>query len=723
MRSGLSWLSPLACLIFALTGGSGPADDSWPAFQVDWKTSPSSPADVSFLLSGPAGKDGFIRAKDGHLVQPDGKRLRIWGINVTANAALPPTNSAPVVAAGLAQRGINCVRFHFLDRLGGLIPRNREDTRVLDPEALARLDRFVFELKQRGIYSDLNLNVYRNYKPADGVREAEWLGIGKAATYFDDRLIELQKEYAQQLLTHTNAHTGRTYANEPAVAVVEFVNENSLVEAWAQNRLLGLQTNKPSGTWHDIPPSYAAVLTAKFNAWLKRHADPNVLAGIRVEAGVGPESLIPRLRREQFAKASKERFQLEARFYMGIESTFYREMARFLREEVGVKSLLIANSDHSHGMSGYPLTASMAQLDIVDSHVYWQHPSYTSDKSGKRTGFTIPNTPMVDDPLHSAPVQLSRTAVAGKPFTVSEVNHPFPAEYGCEGVPVLAAYAALQDWDGVFWYTLGHEDPTKLKDAAMGHFDLANDPVKMAQFSAGALVFLRGDVKPANRTVSRTYSPEQVIESLRLPRSEIPYFTPGFPLALPLIHGVRVGSFEGPATGSLESFSADPIRSDTGELTWMVGEKRSGRVLIDTPRSQALVGYLAQSPAATRHLQSHVQTAFCAITLSALDDQPIASSSRLLLTTAARVANTGMQWNATRTSLENWGKAPSRIEPVTGSVVLTGLQSGRTVTAQALDSSGAPRGALQELIPKDGGWSLDLGQQAPTTWRLITIKR
>ena len=49
----------------------------------------------------------------------------------------------------------------------------------------------------------------------------------------------------------------RRYRDEPAVAVIEFVNENSLVEAWAQNRLVGAQTTKPTDTWHDTPPSWA----------------------------------------------------------------------------------------------------------------------------------------------------------------------------------------------------------------------------------------------------------------------------------------------------------------------------------------------------------------------------------------------------------------------------------------------------------------------------------
>jgi len=453
--------------------------DEWPAFTMDWRAGVESPADVSFLLSAPAGKDGFITVKDGHFVRPDGSRLRIWGINATGAAGLPDKANAPVIAAALARRGINCIRFHFLDKVGTLIAADRDDTRTLDPQALDRLDRFVFELKQRGIYADLNLNVYRTYKPGDGVRDCVPLGIAKGATYFDARLLELQREYARQLLTHTNAYTGHAYREEPAVAVVEFVNENSLVEAWTQNRLVGTQTSKPTDTWHDIPPSYAADLTQQYNAWLPQHVTAAQLAAWRDASG-----LVPRLRKEEFAKADPARFNAEASFYMDVESGFFRGMAKFLREELGVKNLLIGDSDHNHGMSGYPHVAALAQLDAVDGHVYWQHPHYLNDpRSKRRSGFSIPNTPMVDDPPHSSVVQLSRTAVVGKPFTITEANHPFPAEFACEGVPVLAAYAALQDWDGIFWYSLAHQDVTTMGQSALAYFDFAKDAVKMNQLA------------------------------------------------------------------------------------------------------------------------------------------------------------------------------------------------------------------------------------------------
>ena len=220
------------------------ADDAWPPFVVDWTSGDRSVADVSFLLHAPAGEKGPVRIVEGHLVEADGRRLRLWGVNATAAATTPAKEAAPVLAGRLAQYGVNCVRFHFLDRRApdGLIAARRQDTRALDPEQLDRFDYFVAELKKRGIYTNINLNVGGTYLPEDGVKDHELLGFAKALTHFDARLIELQKEYARQLLTHRNPYTGAEYRREPAVVTVELVNENSLVESWFSGRLLGKNT-------------------------------------------------------------------------------------------------------------------------------------------------------------------------------------------------------------------------------------------------------------------------------------------------------------------------------------------------------------------------------------------------------------------------------------------------------------------------------------------------
>ena len=260
-------------LIFLLLGRlCGAGTPAMQPFTMDWKANPGGPADVSFLLDAPAGKHGFIGVKDGHLATPNGRRFRIWGINITGAATLPSQEDAPVVAAHLARFGINCVRFHFLDRFApnGLIDNCRNDTRALDPKQLDRLDFFIAELKKRGIYSNLNLNVGRNYKAGDGVRDHEIIGFGKALTYFDARLIELQNEYARQLLTHFNPYTKAEYRNEPAVAHCRVRERKLHRRILDSDRLLGKLTRRGASAWSDIPAGYERELTEKYHAWLQR---------------------------------------------------------------------------------------------------------------------------------------------------------------------------------------------------------------------------------------------------------------------------------------------------------------------------------------------------------------------------------------------------------------------------------------------------------------------
>lgn len=647
--------------------------------------------DLSFLLEAPAGGNGFIGIRNGHLATPDGRRFRIWGTNVVAAACTPSHEGAAILAGQFARFGLNCVRFHFLDRPApnGIIDARRGDTRAFDADALDRFDYFVAQLKRRGIYINLNLNVGRTYKAGDGVRDFELLGFAKALTYFDGRLLELQREYARQLLMHYNPYTRSQYRNEPAVLIIEMVNENSIVEAWVNNRLLGRATRKNPGTWTDIPASYERVLTEKYGA--------------------------PRLTPHEFASAPAERFHKEAAFYMGLEDSYFQSMRRLIRDELGSRSLLVG----TRANTVYPLLRSAARLDVVDGHTYWQHPRYLEDPAGKRHGFEIGNTPMVNEPLRSSVIQLSKAAVAGKPYTVSEVNHPFPNEYACEGIPVLGAYAALQDWDGIFWFSYGNSDPANWQAYQSGHFLLRPDPVKMAEIAAGAAMFLRADVQPARSTVARSYSATQVIESLRLPRSEQPWFTPGFPLSLPLRHAVRISSLDGEPTGRFEDAASDPIVADTGELTWRKSPR--GVVTVNTPRSQALVGFVGEANG-TKNLAVQVRNRFCAVMLTALDTRPLTRSARMLLAAGARVANTGMEWNERRTSLVKWGGQPTLIEPVTGIVTLRALDGARAVLALPLDSAGQPLGAPLRARKMAAGWEIVVGEPA-TTWYEVSVKR
>src|SRR6266540_81568 len=692
----------LLCTVFLLHAiVCAQSDGPLKPFTIDHRAGSNSLIDLSFLLDAPAGKNGFIRVEKGHLVKPDGKRIRFWGVNLTdwsrGSVMVPPKEDAPMWAATLARFGVNCVRLHFLDLDAprGLIDRTRSDTRELDPQQLDREDFFIAELKKRGIYVNVNLNVGRSYKAGDGVRDWDKIRWAKGLTLFDARLIELQKEYAKELLTHRNPYTKTEYRNDPGVAIVEIVNENAIYVGF----------RAPT-------PYYDDALTKIYNAWLREKLSPERLRALRTLARISDDQPIPRLKTAEIATAPRERFCTELSFFMELESNYFRDMKTYLKETVGVKAPIVATADHSHSGSSYPLLASTSLLDIVDGHTYWQHP-------GPRG---IPNTPMVNAPLQSTVVELSRTAFAGKPYTVSEVNHPFPNDYASEGIPILAAYAALQDWDGVFWYTFEPKASADWKTVIGDPFDISHNPVKMPQLAAGALMFIRGDVRAARQIIQRSYSRQQVQDSIRLPAAEKPYFTPGFPLSLPLRHGSRISSLDGEPAKKIELRDDDPIVSDTGELVWSVSPEIGGVVTVDAERTQAVIGFVNARGKQLRHLRPEINNRFASLALSALDSKPIARSSRMLLVAGAAVTNTGAEWNETRSSLKQWGTSPTLIEPVTGQLLIRNLEGARGVTIVALDGRGQRIGAPAAATKTPEGWRVTLGDQA-TTWYEIKAER
>jgi hypothetical protein len=648
------------------------------------------------------------------LATADGQRIRFWGLNISDWSAgsqqIPSKEDAPLWAGTLARYGVNCVRLQFLDfqTPRGLIDSKRQDTQGFDAEAFDREDYFLAELEKRGIYIDFNLLVVRPFNTADGVQDAQLLGLGaKGVSLFDKRLIELQKDYAQQLLGHLNPYTKLKYADDPAVAFVEINNENAI----------NVGFRLPSAF-------YVQELTDIYNQWLAKHRTPEQIAKLREIAGVqGKNAPVPIIQPQPLASYNgpvppqaavpEERVYTEAEFYDDLQRDYFVDMENFLRQTVGSKSLMIASADHNHANSGYPFLHATSSIGVIDGHIYWAPPSW---EYGRKA-------PMVNDPFNSSVVSLSRSAIAGKAYTVSETNNPFPSDYNGEGIPIDAAYGALQDWDAVMFYTFEPKADPAWKPYVGDPYDVSLDPVKMPELAAGALMFLRGDVEKARIVVERSYSEKQVFDSMILPASERPYFTPGFPLYLPLEHEVRISSLDGPATQTFPQVAApDPIVSDTRQLAWYTSPEHTGLVTIDTPRTQALIGFVRANGKAVSNLAAQVENTFCTIQLSSLDDKPIAQASRLLLIAGGRVENTGQQWNSAETAVTNWGNAPTLIEQVKGSITLSGLEGARGVQVQPIDGAGQPMGAFIKATQLGDSWKIPLGETV-TTWYEITVLR
>ncbi|MFA6561658.1 MAG: carbohydrate binding domain-containing protein [Verrucomicrobiia bacterium] len=870
------------------SAGMAAESEKWLPFHLPWEAPPNAVADARFLLDAPAGKYGPITVRDGHLVFKNGKRVKFWATNFSGECSFPPPEVAPRAADRVAKFGFNLVRFHGLDSRWGkcLFPKDAPDTQHFDPEQLEKLDRMIAELEKRGIYINLNLHVGRHFTPGDGLPQTESLGYAKYCVIFDPRMIELQKDYARKLLTHRNPHTGRTYADDPAVVIIELTNENSLFGGWTGGQLRGKQSNRPvNTTWADIPPYYGEELTRFYNQWLAKryptrealveawqggarspgaqllknatfsagadgwelskqksaaakleathdapggkpcakvtvttvgeqpwhimltqrplklqkdmkyrvafrarasatrqlgaevcHSSPyRGFGGAHFEVGtewrdcqftfIAPEDdtdvrlsfqfgeatgtawisdvilheapvyglrddedpargNVRRLEPEEFASHTVARFRDEGRFYYELESRYNREMYRFLRDELKVRAL-IEGTNHNYGL---PCLRAESLLDLMDCHAYWQHPRFPR-KPWSRTDWDIGNTAMLDAPTANCISQLCRSSVAGKPFTVSEYNHPFPNEYGCEMPLMLAAYASLQDWDAVYGYTFNHRWDEALLggDQVTGYFDIANEVSKMAQMPTASLMFQKGFVRPAKKLVTVSYDENRTYDSLKEKRwDRIGFHLDGelSPL-LPLVHRFRVERFDAPQTTRVVDVAfKEPegrIESDTGELLWETGEKRTGRLTINTPRAQAAVGWIGGKTLKTADVEFRLNTPFCAISLAALDGQLITKSKKILLVVAARCANTGMEWNKERTSInDKWGGPPLLIEAVEGEVILRRAAGAAVLQAIPLDGCGRPQPQrVLKLAKQEAGIAVPLRAADATVWYLL----
>ncbi|HQF37698.1 MAG TPA: carbohydrate binding domain-containing protein [Opitutaceae bacterium] len=256
--------SPLAFAAAEDTSGWTP----WPYVE----PVPGSALDLSALNGAePAGAHGRIVVRNGHFATAaDGKRIRFWGCNLSSEQNFLSAAEAETLARRLALGGVNIARLHHMDNPwsaasgGSIWSKDRPDRTRIDPAQLDKLHRLVAALKARGIYSNINLKVSKTLVPEDGfpASVAQTPPFQKQVDYFQRRMVELQRDYARQLLTAKNPYTGLSLAEDPAVAVVEINNENSLLGQ--RTRDIGRRLEQL------LPEPFRTELAQLWSAWLAR---------------------------------------------------------------------------------------------------------------------------------------------------------------------------------------------------------------------------------------------------------------------------------------------------------------------------------------------------------------------------------------------------------------------------------------------------------------------
>ena len=298
--------------------------------------SPDNVVNMSHLVEAPAGKNGRIRVKDGRFVNDRG-RVRLNGTNLTGPANFPTHEEAERLAARLVRFGINCVRLHFFDdeygffckcgaaepsKAQGILPPNPKTKRELDPVRQERMDYLVAKFKERGIYVDMNLHVARTLDERDGVAPGtKW--ANKGFDQFDARIIELEREYARDLLSHVNPYTGMSYLKDPVVALVELNNEDAL---WRIYRTGGID---------GAPDPYASEFKGLWNKWLvKKYGESKEVDGKSAAKGEVP---IVRWKGDDPDDGLRRDFY---DFISDTEHAYWTGMRDYLQKELGLEAPL-----------------------------------------------------------------------------------------------------------------------------------------------------------------------------------------------------------------------------------------------------------------------------------------------------------------------------------------------------------------------------------------------
>ncbi len=796
--------------------------DDWFEFTISIPAE-GSVVDVSAMNATAAGAAGPITIEEGHFVDGSGERVRFLGTNLTFDDAFPDKQTAPEIARRMAALGINVVRFHHLDMHHaprGIWDPDYEDHQHMDAEMLDRLDWLIYQLKEHGIYANINLHVSRWLNEADGFpnprsRPKYDKGLGN----FEPRMIELQKEYARDLLTHVNPYTDTAYTDEPCVAMVEITNEDSALRFALGDEL------------HTLPEPYATTLSDLWHEWLGEQYDDT--EALRAAWDEGSEPLGEEMLRDRHFERGTEEFVLEApapaegalevvedpergrvlhaqltqtgerpwhfqvhqtghtledgrlytvsfaakadpprtvhlnarldqpdwhmvglneaikldedweefsftfraedtvpehsrisfnntntvgevwyddislrpggmlglpegesleagnvslptssataqaredwiSFVMELERRYTLAMYDFLKDDLGVQASVI-DTQATYGGAGGMLRES--RMDYTDTHAYWEHPRFPG-RPWDGNNWYIPNTPMTSALGRDTLTRLSMYRLADRPFTVSEYNHPAPNDYRAECMPMFAAMAAVQDWDGIFQFCYGEHPEDWASDAIDSFFRMSGDPAKLAMMPVAANLFRRGDLQRA-----------PAVTRLQLPINGIPALVrehgngatgiwedEGVEPTAAVTSRLEVGWTEDVEPGVR---AAEETSRVTGGVQWSA-EDEGGTFVVDTDRTKVLLGPVAGETiqvGGVRFDVGETSNGYAAIALTSTDGLPLTESRRMLLVALNRVENQEMGWDEERTTvLREWGHGPVICEGVPLTVSIDGRE-------------------------------------------------
>jgi len=169
-----------------------------------------------------------------------------------------------------------------------------------------------------------------------------------------------------------------------------------------------------------------------------------------------------------------------------------RNYVNSLRDTVrGATDSLAPITGTQMGYGGLAILDSQDGLDYQDNHFYIDHYNFPNT-AWDGLDWRIRDATAASSTWSSF-LDMAWARQAGRPYTVSEFNQPWPNTHGAELDVSLAAFGAFQDWDGIMHFAYSHG--RNWDDGVPNGFNINGDWTKFPLIGQAAWLFRTGAVK------------------------------------------------------------------------------------------------------------------------------------------------------------------------------------------------------------------------------------
>lgn len=535
-----------------------------------------------------------------------------------------------------------------------------DSTRLTD-EHWKRFDRFLSQLADGGIYYGWSPFPGHRIRPGDrdqlvAYDEVAALrypmpslnGSTAGLVNFAPDLQDLHIEFIVNMLNHVNPHTGRRYAEDPALAFINLLSEDDIFGPVTRLAL-------------ERAPTYRAMLSEQFSEWLSRKYGTQGALEDSWGAGVIPEgeslaarNVFPEPDMDLFQNETREAYRWKRempahildimRFLYERQARFYERLAAAIRA-TGYRGVIAGSGGSLPG-------AGIANLYSLHADALAGMIGRHSDAGGKggrprRSPGGPPPAAMVSRPGVGL-LNAGLHQVENRPFALSWRESSGTNAWAAEAASIVAAYGTgLQGWDASFSRPYALTGSSDSQDTTIGGQSLGS-PTQLALYPAIARLVHRQDVAEGG-VVSRrqVHLPSLAVGRLGFYEAieqagERKYVTGDAP-AEGLAYGRMVVSFsetfERTVPLNLEEMSCcgdETIYANNGQLIWDTNNK--GYFTIDTPGTQGVVGFAGGRSLSFADFRITVENPFAVILVTAMEkDARLESAERILVTALARV--------------------------------------------------------------------------------------